>query len=388
MSYYDRSQRCIGQGALTNSKNPRSHVFGVYPTHIKNSTGCYLIDTNGKKYMDFICGLGTNLLGYGHPLVEQEVAKYAMQGKSPSLPHILEVETAEALKPMFPWVEKWKFLKTGSEACSAALRMARVYAGSLGYNSDGYHGWHDNFLSLKLPHNGVHHYPDLSMGSREDPIMTAGWIVEAVELDRSQERMEYLRGLPKPLILDEVITGFRFLNHSVSKAHDLRPDLIVIGKAMANGYPLAAVGGRAEIMDSDYFVSSTYAGELSSLAACKAVCNILKTNPQFDIKHLWEAGEQFIEEFNSFAHPLAFQIDGYPTRGVFKGNDLNIALFFQEACKAGFIFGKSWFISFSHLPLMKQTILTLRDILEKMSQRLPELEGKMPETPISMRFRK
>jgi len=155
MSYKNRAENAIGQGTTTNSKHWNSHVKGVYPTHIEGSTGCYLIDTNKKRYIDFICGLGTNILGYGHPLVEAEVEKYRYQGKSPSLPHILEVEVAEKLKQCFPWVQRWKFLKTGSEACSAAVRMARAYKGKDLILSEGYHGWHDGFVSLTPPAKGI-----------------------------------------------------------------------------------------------------------------------------------------------------------------------------------------------------------------------------------------
>lgn len=334
--------------------------------------------------MDFICGLGTNLLGYGHPLVEMEVEKYKGQGKSPSLPHILEVEVAEELKAVFPWVEKWKFLKSGSEACSAALRMARVSKGKLEVVSDGYHGWHDNFVSMTEPHNGTLN-PEVLRMKKEDADIS---IVEPVQLDYSQKRMNELKAIEGFTIFDEVITGFRYIDHSVAKANNLRPDLIVIGKAMANGYPLAAVGGSASVLDGEYFVSSTYAGEIASLAACRAVCKTLKTNPQFNINHLWEAGADFMSTFNSCAKPLGFQMEGYPTRAVFKGDELNMTLFFQEACKAGFIFGRSWFISFSHLPFLKNAMKSITDILERMKHRLPDLEGRMPESPVSMKFRK
>jgi len=384
MTYLERSNRSIGQGCLTNSKSPHSHVFGIYPTHIKNSTGCFLIDLAGSKYMDFICGLGTNILGYGHPLVEMEVQKYRTQGKSPSLPHILEVEAAEELKGMFPWVERWKFLKSGSEACSAAVRMARATTGKKPILSDGYHGWHDNFASLKTPHPGVLDSKALEMYTEDEDIS----IIEPVQIDNGEERLKFLRDQEGFRIYDEVITGFRYEKHSVAKSIGTRPDLIVIGKAMANGYPLAAVGGKADVLDGDYFVSSTYAGEISSLAACKAVCKTLKSDPSFNINHLWEVGQEFLDQFNAYAAPLDIRIEGYPTRGAFKGNELNIALFFQEACKAGFIFGKSWFISFSHIPFMKQATKTLIDLLQRMSCKLPALQGEMPRSPESMRFRK
>jgi glutamate-1-semialdehyde aminotransferase len=396
MNYKNRAEKSVGQGTTTNSKHWNSHVKGVYPTHIKGSTGPYLIDCNNKKYLDFICGLGTNLLGYGHPLVENAVSEYRHQGKSPSLPHILEVEVAEQLKQMFPWVERWKFLKTGSEACSAAVRMARAFNKKVFVTSEGYHGWHDMFTSLTPPAKGVdgmhaimkEEFSDMHHASHSSSI------IEPVQLDHSLFRIKRLHEMREhcnknniALIHDEIITGFRYLSHSVSKHHDVLPDLVVIGKAIANGYPLAAVGGSAEILDNDYFVSSTFAGEVSSLAACKAVMDIIRTKPEYKVDNLWNEGSRFLEEFNDYSMALDFQIFGYPTRGVFTGNEENIALFFQECCKAGILFGKSFFLSFAHIPTLSNTLKSCKDILIKMQNRKPKLIGELPQSPFSMRAR-
>lgn len=396
MSYKKRAEQSIGQGTTTNSKHWNSHVKGVYPTHIEASSGPHLIDPSGKRYLDFICGLGTNLLGYGHPMVESEVSKYKFQGKSPSLPHVLEVEVAEQLKQMFPWTQRWKFLKSGSEACSAAVRMARAYNDRRLILSEGYHGWHDQFVSLTPPAKGV--LPEhliVPLEFNENLISHASAvIVEPIITDDSKDRIDKLRHLRKlctehgtMLIFDEVITGFRYQSHSVSKHHDIIPDLIIVGKAMANGYALAAVGGPKDILDNDYFVSSTYAGEVSALAASKAVMEIVRSKPDFAIANLWKAGEEFLEGFNQSAAHLGFQIEGYPTRGVFKGSELNIALFMQEACLAGLLFGKSWFISLSHLQHLKHALESCKDIMGKMEKSLPKLKGEMPKSPFSMRSR-
>lgn len=397
-TWKNRAKTSIGQGTTTNSKHWNSHVKGVYPTHIKASTGCYLIDTEDKKYIDFICGLGTNLLGYGHPLVEAEVEKYRHQGKSPSFPHILEVEVAEQLKQCFPWVKRWKFLKSGSEACSGAVRMARAVSDEERnlVLSDAYHGWHDSFTSLTPPARGVPFDPNIkTLTANENFISSSSAvIIEPVIVSDSKQRIENLEKIRKEcnnhgtlLIFDEVITGFRYKSLSVSKNYDVIPDLIVIGKAMANGYPLAAVGGSEDLLDNDYFVSSTFAGEVGSMAACKALMNTLRSKPEFHIDRLWEAGEKFMRVFNEASAPLGFKIEGYPTRGVFTGNEVNIALFMQEACLAGFLFGKSWFISFAHLPMLDQILESLKDILGKMQKSKPKLLGEMPRSPFAMRSR-
>lgn len=394
----NRAEKCIAQGCLTNSKHWSSYVEGVYPTHISASSGAHLIDTSNKKYIDMICGLGTNLLGYGHPIVENEVETLRFQGKSPSLPHSIEVETAEQLKQVFPWVEKWKFLKSGSEACTAAIRMSRAYSEKRGVSSEGYHGWHDIFTALTPPAYGCISPEELKITKIEEPnlppIDSAACILEPVIIDDSPSRISWLKELRDHctknnivLIFDEVITAFRYTQHSVSKAYNIRPDLIIIGKSMANGYPLAAVGGPSKIMDSNYFVSSTYAGEISSLMAAKTVSKIIRENPNYNINHLLEAGKKFLTEFNQHSKPLGFEIKGYETRGIFQGDDLMIALFMQQACKADILFGKSWFISHAHIPRLYNLIESCKDILLKMSKTVPKLEGKLPRSPLSMKAR-
>lgn len=440
MSYKNRAENCIAQGALTNSKHWSSHVEGIYPTHIKASTGAYVIDANNKKYLDFICGLGTNLIGYGHPLVESEVDLHKFEGKSPSLPTFLEVQTAEQLKQMFPWIHRFKFLNSGSEACNAAIKIARAHhkvrctdnhlremigrecrfgdhdvshldfvksmwrrelaTGTSQIRSlvltDAYHGWGDSFVSLTPPGSGVSpHFDILPLKGNEELIPIAALVIlEPVITDDSLENLEYLKFLRKTtedygtlLCFDEVITGVRFKQHSVAKAYNLRPDLICLGKGLAGGYAISAVGGSKDVMDSDYFVSSTYAGEVSALAACKATAKLLRENPNYNIDRLWEVGAKFQIDFNAMSEDLGFRLVGYGTRGSFEGDPLTLALFFQEACKAGFLFGKSWFISFAHIAHVKHCLFAMRDIFLRMKTQKLKLEGQLPRSPFAQKVR-
>jgi glutamate-1-semialdehyde aminotransferase len=122
-----RAQRCIAQAALTNSKRPETFVKGIYPTHVKRGQGCWLWDHKGNRYLDFVCGLGTNILGYAHTQVNQAISEQMAFGASLSLSTHVELEAAEKLKEMFPFVDAVKWLKTGNEATLAALRIARAY---------------------------------------------------------------------------------------------------------------------------------------------------------------------------------------------------------------------------------------------------------------------
>lgn len=393
--YWKRAQDSVAQGALTNSKHPSSHVFGVYPTHIKNGSLGYLYATNGKRYRDYICGLGSNLFGYSPPGLAQRLTPYLNGGFSHSFPTVHEVETAERLKEMFYFVDKFKFLKSGSQACTAAIKMARAATGRKKILSDGYHGHEDEFVSLTTPAKGVHTCVDIATYlDSVDLSDVAGVIVEPVISDASTERMLWLQDLRKRctkagtvLIFDEVICGFRYEKHCVSLVSGVLPDLIILGKAMANGLPLAAVGGKREIMDGDYFVSSTYAGEVLSLISCQWTIDQLLNTSLFKIEKLWEQGGQFITRFNKMGQGQVW-IEGYPTRGVFKGEPLTKALFFQEACKAGFLFGPSFFYSFANREFDFEFFTFFKDFIDRLFLGLVKLEGKMPESPFAEKVRK
>lgn len=387
-----RAQDCIAQSYLTNSKRPESLVKGVYPTHVRRGQGCYLWDHEGRKYLDFICGLGTNILGYGNATVNQAIADQLAHGYSHSLATHLELETAEKVKELFPFVEAVKFLKSGSEACSAAIRIARAKTEKMLVLSEGYHGWHDEFVSLTPPAVGVPGRGFMAKAEGSLGPNVAAIIVEPFITDTSRERIEWLKQLREDctkhgvmLIFDEVITGFRTPKFSVAEYLGIRPDIIVLGKAIANGMPLAAVGGKYDVMNcGEYFISSTYAGETLSLAAAKATMTLLQT--KFDINWLWEKGQVFLDNFNAI-WPDKLRIEGYPSRGAFKGDDTVKALFMQEACKAGMLFGPSWFYNFALAEEAPTALGIIKSIMIKIKNGEVKLEGEMPKSPFAQKVR-
>lgn len=392
---FDRANDCIAQGALTNSKHPHRFIFGQYPTHIKSAHQCFVVDTKDNVYTDYICGLGTNLMGYGNPALEQMPITC---GHSHSLPTVYEVEVAEKLKEAFVFVDKWKFLKTGSEACSAAIKIARAHSGKKLILSEGYHGWSDEFVSLMEPANGVcgsGHIQKLTEyeGDYED---VAAIIIEPVLTVCDDNRRDYLTKLRAHcdrhniiLIFDEVITGFRFPKLSVSAYWNINPDLIIIGKAMANGRALAAVGGKADVMDGDYFVSSTYAGEIQPLIAARIVTDILffKNYPQYDLEKLWENGQAFIDKFNAMLKPFVW-LEAYPTRGVWRYmNDQVWASFLENAINCKILLGPSWFYNFDLVSQDYKFFEFAKEFRKKCDNRDWAIKGMMPTSPFSAKAR-
>lgn len=400
---YQRSLQCIAQGALTNSKRAESFVKGVYPTHLIDGKGCRVRDASGKRYIDYICSLGANLLGHGY-IPASWLMTILDSGVTLSLGTKAEVEFAEELKEVFPFIDQIKILKTGSEACTAAMRIARAFQKKQVTGaqiprrlvlSDGYHGWHDEFVSLTEPASGVAGNYYIKKLNKLDDIdeQVAAVIIEPVITDYSLERKRYIQNLRDIctrknviLIFDEVITGFRFPNLSVSRYWGVEPDLICLGKALGNGLPLGVVGGKKELMnDETYFVSSTFAGERLSIEAARYVLRDLKTKPI--IKEMWEHGQSFVHRFNSI-NPNIITIEGYPTRGILKSpQELFKALFMQEACKAGILFGPSWFFNYQHPSCTDQVINISRDIINRILVGNIKLQGELPKSPFAQKVR-
>ena len=395
MNWSQRADKSIAQGALTNSKHRSMLIKGVFPSHVKYGHDVYLYDHEDIKYLDFICGLGTNFLGYGNDKISKHLIKYLYKGFSHSLPTTTEVEAAEKLKEIFTFVDNWKFLKTGSEACSVAVKFARAATGRKKVVSHGYHGFHDQFTSLVTPHKGVIDDCNMVLYQSLDSIDkdTAAVIVEPVITKYGKDNIQWLKDLRAKcdetgalLIFDEIITAFRFQNNAVCNNYGITPDLIVIGKAMANGMALSAVGGKAKLMnDPKVFVSTTFAGEIFALASCFKVCDLVQRDSDYNIKYLWEKGLEFITRFN--AQETDIKIEGYPTRGIFTGSDVNIANFMAEMAKANILFCKSWFFTFGHIKEMESTLEICRVVKEKINNGL-QFKYEMPQSPFAAEVRK
>lgn len=129
MYYRDQALKSIAHGALTNSKRPECLINGVYPYHATHGSGSYIVDAKGDKYIDFICGLGVNLIGYGNEKIAKAIYDQYLKGTCYSIGSVLEVEAANKVKQMFPFIHLLRFLKTGSEACSSAIKIARAFHG-------------------------------------------------------------------------------------------------------------------------------------------------------------------------------------------------------------------------------------------------------------------
>ncbi len=281
----------------TGSKRPAA-LFGAagesLPIRMTRSSGCRVWDAEGREYLDFIMALGAVALGYGNPAVTRAVAEAAEQGVVGPLPPVLEEAVAADLCRAIPWLERVRFLKTGAEAVTAAVRLARVVTGRDAVLGCGYHGWQDwcqTAAGRGVPASTRALYGEVPFndpGRTREMIRAAGnrlaaVVFEPVILDPPSPewiavlREETLRS-GAILVADEIKTVCRLAIGGACERYGIRPDLVVMGKAMANGFPLAAVGGHADVMDAVFrtWISSTLATEMVSLAAARATLTVMK----------------------------------------------------------------------------------------------------------------
>jgi glutamate-1-semialdehyde 2,1-aminomutase/spore coat polysaccharide biosynthesis protein SpsF len=291
-----RSDEVIPGGAQTYSKSWRQHIRGVSPIFLERGSGARVWDVDGNEFIDLIQGLLPNILGYAHPGVDRAAYERTRLGHSFSLPHPVEVELAERLIGIIPCAEMVRFAKNGSDATSGAVRAARAFTKRDRVAICGYHGWHDWYIGTTSRFAGVpgavrdlsHTFPyndlealDKVLASHPDEF--AAVIMEPFNFVWPSEG--YLAGVKEIahkhgaiLIFDEICTGFHFGLGGAQKMFGVVPDLATFGKAMGNGYAISCVVGRRDIMQifNDIFMSFTFAGDVSAMAAANAVLDVLE----------------------------------------------------------------------------------------------------------------
>jgi glutamate-1-semialdehyde 2,1-aminomutase len=295
-----RAERVIPLGSQTFSKSRTQYPKGVSPFFIERAEGARAWDVDGNEYLDFVMSLCSVTLGYQDPEVNAAVARQLHDsGVIFSLPHRLETEVAELIVEMVPCAEKVRFGKNGSDATAGAVRLARAFTGRDHVATCGYHGWQDWYIGSTARHRGVPEatralthafaYNDLAAAEAvfaQYPDQIAAVMIEPMNVAAPLPGyLEALKTLAHKhgalLVFDETITGFRFANGGAQQLFGITPDLATFGKGLANGYPVAAICGRADVMKlmEEVFFSFTFGGEALSLAAAKATLAKLQREP-------------------------------------------------------------------------------------------------------------
>ena len=286
-----RAEKTIPLGSQTFSKSRTQYPVGISPLYISRAKGACVWDVDGNKYIDLVNSLASVSLGYGDRDVSRAVRKQLKKGVSFSLPGVLESEVAELLVDLIPSAEMVRFGKNGSDATSAAIRLARAYTGRDHIIVCGYHGWQDWYIGSTTRNKGIpsqvsdltHKFTFNDIESLKDLISNYHGKIAAVIMEPMNSvwpEKGFLESVKREtsdegalLIFDETITGFRFSKGGAQELFGVIPDLSTFGKGMANGFPLSAVVGRRDIMMEmeEIFFSGTFGGELLSLAASKVV---------------------------------------------------------------------------------------------------------------------
>lgn len=292
-----RSLKVIPSGAQTFSKKHNQYVRGVAPAFLQSGSGSRVTDVDGNRYIDYVQALLPNILGYAHPEVNRAVAEQVNSGNSFSLPHPIEVQLAERLTRLIPCAEMVRFGKNGSDATTGAVRAARAFTGRERIACCGYHGWQDWYIGSTTRNAGVpaavreltspfryndlaslealfHNHPNEFAAVIMEPFNFVepepGFLASVRELARKNGAL---------LIFDEICSGFHLGLGGAQKLFGVTPDLACFGKAMANGFSISCVVGRADVMQifDEVFMSFTFAGEAGPMAAAMKTIDILES---------------------------------------------------------------------------------------------------------------
>lgn len=313
----------------TVSKRPEV-LFGTaeaVPRLMTRSEGCRLWDDSGREYIDMAMALGSVVLGYAHPVVVSAATEATRNGTVGSLAPLMEQQVAEQLITVIPGAESVRFFKTGAEAVSAAVRIARVLIGREHVVTCGYHGWLDWCQdepgvpqSVRRMRSETDFNDCESLTRAIDATSPAAIVLEPVVdgppdptwLETARKAATQSSAI---LIFDEIKTAFRIAVGGASERYGVRPDLVVLGKALGNGFPIAAVCGPKSVMEAftRTWVSSTLATEYVGLAAASAVLDVFANQDVLGHirrvgKLLWDGLERLAD-----AHPAVFStVRGVP----------------------------------------------------------------------------
>lgn len=358
----------------TGSKRPEA-LFGAgaprgLPVRLARASGCQVWDIEGRRYLDFVMALGAVALGYGHPAVNAAAHAAIDAGVVGPFPPELEEEVAERLAALMPVIERVRFLKTGAEAVAAAVRLARAYTGRDIVIRSGYQGWLDwcqppgtlgvpatiFALSDEIPFNDADQARTLirRLGDRLAAVVVEPVVERAPTPEWLAAIREETRQGGALLVVDELKTGFRLGLGGATARFGIQPDLVVLGKALANGFPLAAVGGRRDVMERarETWISSTLATEMVALAAANATLKVMAEERVPE--HLARVGQRLYDGLGVLAagHPdLIAGVAGLPEMVFLRfAGDERGALVARAAAGRGLIFKRTAynFVSLAH----------------------------------------
>ena len=395
---WKRAKQVIPGGNMLLSKRAEMFLPDQWPAYFSKAKGCKVWDLDGNEYIDMsIMGIGTNTLGYGHPEVDDAVRKTIDNGNMSTFNCPEEVYLAEKLVELHPWADMVRFARSGGEANSIAIRIARAATGKDKVAICGYHGWHDWYLSANLgddTHLDGHLLPGLE--PKGVPRNLQGTVL-AFNYNKFEElealvnkhdigtiKMEVMRNEDPHdnffhkvrklatergivLIFDECSSGFRQTFGGIHKMLDVEPDMAMFGKTLGNGYAITAVIGKREIMEAaqSTFISSTFWTERIGPSAALKTLEVMErlrswekiTKTGLDITARWKA--------LSIKNGLSITTSGIPAFTGFTFNSKNAlpykTLITQEMLAKGYLAGTSVYACTEHTAAIVGTFFEVLD---------------------------
>ena len=383
---YSKAKQIVAGGNMLLSKRPEMFLPEQWPSYFSKSKGCEVWDLDGNKYIDTLMMPGTNSLGYNYEEIDEAVKDTINSGNMSTLNAPEEVELTERLVELHPWADMARFARSGGEANSVAIRLARAASGKDNVAFCGYHGWHDWYLASNLsdtkgldghllpglnPHgvpknlkDSVHPFEYNNFDKLEELVKTKNIGVIKMEVYRNKEpENNFLHRVRKlanqhniVLVFDECTSGFRKNYGGLHKLYDVEPDVAMFGKALGNGYAVTAVLGKREVMQAaeKSFISSTFwterIGSSAALATLKAM----------DKEKSWEkitsTGESVNQEWlklsQEFELPITISGLAALTTFTFKSDNALAykTLITQEMLKKGYLAATAVYVCTAHTP--------------------------------------
>ena len=382
---YKKAKTLIPGGTMLLSKRPEMFLPDNWPSYFSKAKGCKVWDLDGKEYTDMcIMGIGTNTLGYGNDEVDNAVIETVKKGNMSTFNCPEEVALAEKLVELNPWADMVRFARSGGEANSIAIRIARAASGKDKVAICGYHGWHDWYLSANhnkgddlsnhllsgLNPNGVpknlkntvypFHYNDfeelLSIVNQNDIGVIKMEVMR--NFGPKDNFLQKVRDLATQrsivLIFDECTSGFRETYGGIYKKYGVEPDVAMYGKTIGNGYALTAVVGKKSVMEAAQtsFISSTFWTERIGPTAALKTLEVMYKMSSWDI--ITDQGKKMQNQWKSMAetHNLSISVSGMPALSTYSFNSENAmeykTFIAQEMLKKGFLASTNFYACTEH----------------------------------------
>lgn len=335
MRLYEEAKK-LSPGGMMGIRRPYNFVEGEYPVFIKTGYAGHIVDVDDNDYIDMLCSYGPILIGHKEREIDDAAIAKIRDGFCFSLVQPIQNELEKKLIEIIPSAEMVILMKTGTDATNGAVRIARGYTKRDKILRCGYHGWGDWCVEVKggVPDNvsrntiefeyndldGLERILDENKGEVACIIITP--VGHPLAKPLQEPKKGYLEGMREladkhevVLIFDEIRTGFRVAMGGAQERYGVTPDISCIGKAMANGYPISAVVGKAEIMkvvEKEVFISSTFFPNSIEMAAALKTIEILERE---DVANsIWKRGTDFLRRLREIAaaSKLPVKVSGIP----------------------------------------------------------------------------